>query len=319
MENNNLKLFIILYLCIIGVNITFPQINIYIFALFGIIIIYLLNNIKLKEYFQSSPKIIITLTTSPKRIEFLEPLFENLVNQTVKPDSIILNLPHIFKRTQTTFKKIPSFITSNSLIKINRCEDIGPATKIIPTTKLFTDPETILISIDDDIKYRNNFIETLLKYEKLAPNAVITGESHKRIENSNKSLSYGELLEGYSSVLYKKKYFDNFNINTLLNYPKECYFADDFIISNYLKKEGIDIVITNEPKNNKTTVDIFLDYGNNKDALRNGADGNTNGNKENYKKCSKYLKSKNELYIKYYKDEDTGFSIVSLIKNLLNI
>ena len=90
-------------------------------------------------------------------------------------------------------------------------------------------------------------------------------------------------------------------------------------ISNYLKKEGIDIVITNEPKNNKTTVDIFLDYGNNKDALRNGADGNTNGNKENYKKCSKYLKSKNELYIKYYKDEDTGFSIVSLIKNFLNI
>lgn len=309
MEDNNLIiLFIILYLFIIVIYTVVPEINklyISLFVLIGISLIYLLNNsnIKLKEYFQSSPKIVISLTTSPKRIEFLEPLFQNLMNQTVKPDIIVLNLPHIFKRTQTIFKELPSFITSNSLIQINRCEDIGPATKIIPTAKLFEDPDTILISIDDDIKYRNNFIETLLKYEKLAPNAVITGESYMRIDNSkNNSLSYGELVEGYSSVLYKKKYLDNFNIETLLNYPKECYFADDFILSNYLKKQGIDIVITNEPENNKTTVDIYLDYGNNEDALRNGADGNTNGNIENYKKCSKYLKSNNELYIKYYQD-----------------
>ena len=65
MEDNNLIiLFIILYLFIIVIYTVVPEINklyISLFVLIGISLIYLLNNsnIKLKEYFQSSPKIVI--------------------------------------------------------------------------------------------------------------------------------------------------------------------------------------------------------------------------------------------------------------------
>jgi hypothetical protein len=185
------------------------------------------------------------------------------------------------------------------LVHVNRCEDIGPATKILPTVKLFKDPSTILISIDDDIEYRENFIETLLKYHQMSPDAVITGESYMRLPNKE-NVIYAELVEGYSAVLYQKRHLENFDIEELKQYPKECYFADDFILSNYLKKNQIDIVVANEPAGNKTTKNIYLDYGNGEDALRNGADGNTNGNIENYEKCSRYLDSKGELYIHYY-------------------
>ena len=249
--------------------------------------------------FKSYNNIIVSLTTSPTRIHGIESLLECISNQTIKPSKIVLNLPHIFKRTNTTFTNIPKFILTNSLIYINRCDDIGPSTKIIPTTYLFDDPETIIISIDDDIVYRNNFIETLLKYSNLEPDAVITGQSFMRINKFNNNLNYAQLVEGYSSVLYKKKHFQNFDLDKLLNYPKYCFFADDFIISNYLKENNINIIVTNEKEGNEPYDNIYTELGNGPDALRNGADNNTNGNIDNYIKCSSYLAPKSQLFIDY--------------------
>jgi hypothetical protein len=241
------------------------------------------------------------MTTSPKRIVHIEPLLSCITNQTIKPKQIILNLPYVFKRTNTEFDKIPDFIENNPLVRINRCEDIGPSTKILPTATLFSDPETIIISVDDDIEYRSNFIETLLKYSKKHPDAVITGQSFMRIpppdDVVDKTAIYAEMVEGYSAVLYKKKFLDFIRIEDLVKYPKFCYMADDFILSNFLRKHGIPIIVTDEPDENKTTVNIYLDYGSQSDALKAGADGTTNGNIDNYKKCSSYLKSNNDLYI----------------------
>jgi hypothetical protein len=245
-------------------------------------------------------KIVVSMTTSPKRIDGIKSLIDSISNQTIIPSAIVINLPHVFKRTNTIFTNIPDFLLENPLIYINRCDDIGPSTKIIPTTFLFDDPETIIISVDDDISYRNNFIETLIKYSKLAPNAVITGQSFMRINKSfNNDLKYAQLVEGYSSVLYKKKHFENFDLNKLLNYPKYCFFADDLIISNFLRENNIDIVVTDEKKGNEPYDDIYLELGNGPDALRNGADNNTNGNIDNYIKCSSYLAPKSQLFIDY--------------------
>jgi len=248
-------------------------------------------------------EIFISLSTSPKRIENIGPLIKTLSNQTVKPTKIVLNLPFIFKRTNTTFSELPDFVTNNPLVYINWCEDIGPSTKVIPTVKLASSPESILISVDDDIEYKPTLVETLLKYSDKHPEAVITGESFMRLpssNNSNKDTStqYAELVEGYSSVLYKKKHIADFTEETILNYPKFCYLADDFIISNHLRKKGVPIVVITST-NDKPYGEIFLSYGNGDDSLRNGANGNSNGNIDNYKKCASHLKSKNDLHIKY--------------------
>jgi hypothetical protein len=248
------------------------------------------------------PKIVISMTTSPKRIVHIESLLTILSNQTTPPNQIVLNLPYVFKRTNMEFGQIPEFVENNPLVRVNRCEDIGPATKILPTAGLFTDPETIIISVDDDIEYRNNFIETLLTYSKKHPDAVITGESFMRIDApedaKDKTAVYAELVEGYSAVLYKKRFLDNIPIADFVKYPKFCYMADDFLLSNFLRKQNISIIVADEPVGNKTTVNIYLDYGSKDDALKNGADGTTKNNIDNYKKCSNYLKENGDLYIK---------------------
>jgi len=238
---------------------------------------------------ENTNEIIISLSTSPNRIYHIEHLIKTMKNQTIRPTKIVLNLPYLFKRTKLTYDNIPDFITNDSIIKINRCEDIGPSTKIIPTIKFASSPETIIISIDDDIEYKENMIEILLKYSNQYPNAVITGESIMKLPNNK-----AQIIEGYSSVLYKRKFIEDFDYNILLKYPIFCYLADDLIISNHLKKKNIDIIVVG---NDKPYKNVNLDYGNGPDALKNGANGISNNNMDNYKKCSNYLKEKDQLYI----------------------
>ena len=230
--------------------------------------------------------VIVSFTTSPKRIQHTKHLVETLSSQTVPPDKIVINIPYVFKRNGATYDNIPDFMTENPLVHINRCEDIGPATKVLPSTKLFDDPETIIISVDDDIEYKKTMVEILLNHSYRYPEAAITGESFMRL-HGNKA----ELVEGYSSVLYKKKFIDDLDVT---KYPKSCYLGDDLILSNHLRRKGIEIIlVTGE----KPFGDVYLDYGSESDGLKAGADSTSDGNTENYKACKKYLESTNQLHV----------------------
>ena len=79
-------------------------------------------------------KFIISFTTSPTRIYKIEKMMNAIINQTVKPDLIILNIPKIFHRTNETYQ-IPDYLNSiYDKFVINHIEtDYGPATKIYPT------------------------------------------------------------------------------------------------------------------------------------------------------------------------------------------
>jgi hypothetical protein len=259
------------------------------------------------------PRIIVSLTTSPKRIKQIEPVLNSIINQTLKPDRIYLNLPHIFKRDQTTFEKpLPYFITHNPLIYVNWCEDVGPATKVLPTANLETDPNTLILSIDDDIYYPPNLLETFIAFAKVFPDACITGTSFMEDKKLDKNLlenKYGlegrfvELVEGYSGVMYRRRFFNNFNLKWLDE--KSCKFGDDFYISNELKRNNIPIVKIGYRYLPITKIQP-LDYGKQKDALHMGAIG---GNDQNYFKCSTLLEENNELFIDYYRKKDLKTNI----------
>lgn len=252
------------------------------------------------------PRLVVSLTTSPKRIEYLEPVIDSIMKQTIVPEKIYLNLPELFKRDNTMFKKpLPEFITSNHLIYINWCEDIGPITKILPTIKLEPNPDTLILSIDDDIYYPPSLIETFLAFSQAYPDACITGTSYMYYDKPDK-IKYSrndyhlegepvELVEGYSGVLYHQKHLLNFDTRWLDT--KSCAFGDDFYISNELRKKNIPIIKIGRkyaPIMNITP----LEYGLKSDALHNGVAG---GNSDNYIKCSAVLEKNNNLFIDYHR------------------
>jgi len=259
----------------------------------------------LKEKFQF---FVVCLTTSPRRISKIEGVINSIMSQTIVPNKIILNLPHIFKRDGSSYN-IPDFIKNNPLIQINKCEDIGPATKIFPTALLFDDPETVIISIDDDIIYPPTMIQNLLDHSNDFPDSVISGFTDKYIKSEynyhlKRRVFYGANVSGYIGVLYKSKFLNTFDQSELLTTSKSCYLSDDLIISNHLFKHNINIVVI-FPLSNITE----CSYGVNFDALKMGAKNPDNvwnnltsisfdnSNYKNYKECSSYLKDTNNLYI----------------------
>ncbi len=261
--------------------------------------------IKSKTFF--SPRIIVSMTTSPKRIYNCKYTIDTILNQTVPVDYIHINLPKVFKRDNSRFTSIPDFLTNNPKVILNMCEDIGPATKIVPTIKSnFTNYSDIIISIDDDISYPPNLVEHLVYYHSFYPHSVLTGTSLFANENKKyiDTLVECELLEGFSGVLYKKSFLEDIPLSLFdkTSVPIYHYLADDLILSNYILKKNIKILCLTRNNDAVNLIKPF-DYGLKGDALHKGATGiagcqiNSDCNRENYIKSVKYLKQKGEYYL----------------------
>ena len=108
-------------------------------------------------------KVIVTLTTIPSRLSFdheqgIKSCIASLVNQNYTDYEIYFNIPNINKITKEEYI-IPDWLLEYDKIKIFRTEDFGPATKLIPTIEKITDPETIIIVVDDDLTYHPDMVQ----------------------------------------------------------------------------------------------------------------------------------------------------------------
>ena len=275
------------------------MITVVIFLLLLFIGLYFYSILQYKEIFIPSVpspssidnfRIVVSLTTSPRRINSIKPVIDCILNQTLKPVKIYLNLPKIFKRNNSKFGKIPDFITNNSLIHINYCEDIGPLTKILPTAILLKNSRDVdlIVSVDDDIIYDKNTLQKFAQESINNPNIVLTGSSW-----TCNNLNECQIVEGWSGVGYKPEFLFDFDTSVLNDI--ECYLSDDFLISNHLSKKGIKIKRIN-------TVKQPQNYGEEEDALHKGivTDNWVNGKNYRYQDCSKLLSNNSKLYLKYY-------------------
>lgn len=260
---------------------------IYIFLLFLVIMLITIVTLLLSQkekFVQLQDKVIVSLSTSPKRISKIEPVINNMLEQTLVPDVIVLNLPIIFKRNNSKFTlPLPTFIKDNSKILVNFVDDIGPITKVLPTVKLYSDPETIIISIDDDIIYPKNRIQELVETAVKYPNAVV----------SSSEVLKEEFVEGWRGVLYRQKHLVNFPVRDIKDFPRQCYLGDDLIISNYLKKNNIPVIYV------PSKVPIPLQYGEEEDALHKSHDSPTFYGHD-YDGCIEYLKKKDNYHLQKF-------------------
>jgi len=255
-------------------------------------------------------KILVSLTTSPKRISLLKNTINSILKQTVQCSKIILNIPEKFGRTNEYYD-IPDFIKSNPKIYINRTKkDIGPIMKLVPTLFLIKKlkyDNCYIITIDDDIVYLPHMIEIYLNYIKKDKYMVfgISGFNFGLKKEIN-PISYGscvDILEGYGSIIYNYDIFDLKDFKKYLSIVlrnKYCKFSDDLIISNYLELNNIKKVLINEILFNRKLLwdsSCILEYGNSDDALHNGAYPECLfNNDKRYILALEYLKRKNQTY-----------------------
>lgn len=113
-------------------------------------------------------RIIISLTSWPKRVSNIKTTISSLMNQTLKPDLIELNLSkdEFTNMEQDIPEDLLSFIFENKdVVEINWVNgNSGVFKKIIPTLKKFYGEDYYLLSVDDDCFYRKDYIQRMVSY-----------------------------------------------------------------------------------------------------------------------------------------------------------
>ncbi|UHD14526.1 hypothetical protein [Thiocapsa bogorovii] len=190
-------------------------------------------------------RVVVSLTTIPGREAMLSRAVDSILRQTSPPDAIYLWLPE--ERFGPT-ARLPSFPG----VVVRAGLDLGPAMKLLPTLEVETDPETLLIPVDDDIEYPPELIEKLVATSTLLPEHAIgfTGWSLEERpdgpairhwneqEPSAGMLQPVQVLEGYRGVLYRRRFFQS-DIRAHLEALDAFRYHDDILFSGYLASCGI--------------------------------------------------------------------------------
>ena len=155
-------------------------------------------------------KIVVSLTSFPARIPTLYITVSSLLNQSMKPDKVVLYL------AKEQFPNLENDLPENLLrlkefgLSIRWCNDIRSYKKLIPALKEF--PDDIIITVDDDVYYDKKLVELLYKSYENAPQYIhchrITkillknGKFKAKCKKCYKQPSFANKLVGVGGVLY---------------------------------------------------------------------------------------------------------------------
>lgn len=191
---------------------------------------------------------VISLTTLPSRAHLLQGIIDCIESQTVQVDKIYVNLPDWSIREKRTYPEIR--LRPNPRIEIVSCEDKGPITKLYPVLERERSPTTLIITLDDDIIYSNDRVETLKRWAEEFPGSAVGGSgftvgkpwSFFGTVKHPKTPTKISVLEGVSGCAYRRGFFSD----DFLEYgqaPKEAFFNDDVWISGRLAQKGIERIV----------------------------------------------------------------------------
>eukprot|EP00933_Yihiella_yeosuensis_P006263 TRINITY_DN11096_c0_g1_i3.p1 TRINITY_DN11096_c0_g1~~TRINITY_DN11096_c0_g1_i3.p1 ORF type:complete len:565 (-),score=90.58 TRINITY_DN11096_c0_g1_i3:376-1848(-) len=203
-------------------------------------------------------RVVVVMTTIPKRIHRIEPVLDSMLAQTWPIRELYLNIPDKYNRTGEPYV-IPEWLQKKQGVKIVRCEDLGPGTHLLNGLRLEQDPWTFLAVVDDDHIYSPELVETLMRGALAYPGTAVAAQGFLSIPgllNSAEITSFeesgfkrprylhdqgftaGPVLVSYLGVVYQRGFFDDsvFDYSWASN---QCRYQDDMWFSAHLAKKGI--------------------------------------------------------------------------------
>jgi len=171
--------------------------------------------------------IYVSISTIPSRIKNLEKSVKSILNQTLKPDKVFINIPLKYRRFEEIIKddQIPNF--KDSRVEITRCEDCGPGTKLLGSLHKM-EKDSLLVLADDDNFYENYMIEKFYYFYKTAPENAYSFYVHP-LDN----FPIGQGADGFAINTNSLKGIKVFYDKVVKDY-KELFLYDDLWISYFL-------------------------------------------------------------------------------------
>lgn len=211
------------------------------------------NSRKLINNKKHSPEIIVSLTTFPQRIETVWITIETIFNQTFQPDRIILWLA--YEQFPNRLKGLPKKLLDQQKrgLEIKFCEDYKSHKKYYFSMK--ENPESIIITIDDDVFYPKDTIQNLMTLHYKYPTSVICNSAeeisddfytipslwHSPHFNHINNL-YGKCrILGISGILYPPHSLHELTFDVELR-KKLCPWADDLWLTIMALINGSNVI-----------------------------------------------------------------------------
>lgn len=203
--------------------------------------------------------IIVSLTSFPGRINVAWISIESLLRQTMKPDEIILWLG---KEEISGLNELPITLLNQIKrgLKIKFRDDLKPHKKYLYSLKEY--PDSVVITVDDDIIFPYDTIECLYNYHKKYPHSVICHGARKIVEAGNYFAPYNTWPNWYANEISSDERYDIMPLGGMgALYPphslhtevcnvelikRTCLKADDLWLKSMALKNGTKTVLTNK-------------------------------------------------------------------------
>lgn len=199
-------------------------------------------------------RIVASLTTVPERIKYVDEILKTLLSQTLPFSRIYLHIPYqsLKRKNYMVPNSLEKFARENGII-INRInKDLGPITKLIPILNLEKDPETIIVTFDDDTLVHPRVNSILFQKCQEYPNACLSFSGwcigkfpymYQLVIKNDRDVSC-DWLQGVHSIAYRRKFLDE---REILDFPNNIpdpqksllKMNDDHWVSAYLEMKKI--------------------------------------------------------------------------------
>lgn len=166
--------------------------------------------------------IVVSLTTYGKRLYEVHQTIASLMEQTLKPNHIVLWLDKFYENL-----RLPESLNllSKRGLDIRFCKDIGPYTKLIPSLREFED--AAIITVDDDLIYDFDVLERLIVSHIQHPNIIFANRVHRIImKNASHAMPYNKWAWSYKGMDIHPNNFPT-GVGGIL-YPPHCFDEEVF-------------------------------------------------------------------------------------------
>ena len=239
---------------------------------------------------QAPPRTVVSISSFGQRIFRMAPTLDSVLSQSLAPDRIIITIPNTHRKSENTSCSLSDCPPSSHVIYNESRENIlawfavytgahfewtnrsgstvfefprltvqfldqdrGPATKVLGALLLERDPETVIITFDDDLIYNYDTVRWLASHigrdMALSFGCEIWGRrystfyAYTEVGLNNLFASTPRVckgwLVGWTAVAYRVGHFGSDVFTYLNRLPRGCFFNDDVWLSGYIARRGV--------------------------------------------------------------------------------
>lgn len=235
------------------------------------------------------PRLIVSLTSYPKRMYDIHLCLYSLLTQNLKPDKLILWLA----KSQFPEGEDDVPIKVRNLcqfgLEIRWCEDVKSYKKIIPALLEF--PNDVIVTADDDIYYPDNWLEKLYSEYQSNGKGIYAHRCHRIKTEGRRILSYErwEKCISLASTQYQNFFTSGGGVlyaphalhpevTNMSRARALCPNADDVWLWGMSLLAGTKITLVSSPINQITYINREREVGLNSDGTLFSSNGSGGGN-----------------------------------------